>query len=232
MVRNLILNALDPHEFSFLSRHLKFVPLKVGQVLCEPYAPIRNAWFLAGGMACTFTTMKDGLMVASNITGREGFLPVPIILGSDRMPSTSTAMVVEGCAFSIEASFLRSHIRELGLLKTILDRYVTVQMIQLAQNAACCQLHYLEERLACWLLMISDRVGGEFKITHEVIAAMLGSRRATITLHAEKMQRAGMIQYTYGRVQIVNRARLEHIACECYEIHRQAYENFVKSKFL
>jgi CRP-like cAMP-binding protein len=97
-------------------------------------------------------------------------------------------------------------------------------MNELMQTAACGRLHCIEQRLASWLLMCSDRVGThQVTMTHETIAQMLGSRRATVAMHAEIMQKAGMIKYTYGRIRILSRARLERAACECYEIQRQQY---------
>jgi len=232
MVRNLILNALPDHEFSFLSRHSKFEPLEVVQVLYEPYVPIQSVYFLAAGTACTFTAMQSGILLANNIAGREGFLPMPIFLESDDMPVATTLMTVAGGAWVLEASFLRRHMGELKCLRTVLNKYATAQMVQVMQNAGCGRLHHLEERLSCWLLMISDRVGAEFKITHEMLAEMLGSRRATVTTHAERMQRSGIIKYAYGRVQIVNRARLERAACECYSIEHRTFTNFLRFKFM
>jgi len=230
MVRNFILNSLGDREYSLLSRHLELVSFEAGQVLYEPHIPIKRVYFLIAGLACTFTMMKNGFMVANNIGGREGLLPLPIFLESGDMPLATTVMTVAGGAFTAEISFLRRHMGELKRLTPILSRFAMVQMVQLMQNAACGRLHDLEERLACWLLMINDRVGGDFKITHEMIAEMLGSRRATVTMHAEAMQRNGMIKYGYGRMQIVSRTRLQQVACECYKIHHHTYTNYLKLK--
>jgi CRP-like cAMP-binding protein len=102
-------------------------------------------------------------------------------------------------------------------LQEIVNDYVRAFFGEIAQAAACNRLHSNEERLSRWLLMSHDRVGtNEFAITHEVLAQMLGSRRATVTLSAERLRTAGLIGYYRGRVTIIDRIGLEAAACECY----------------
>ena len=99
--------------------------------------------------------------------------------------------------------------------------------VQLSQCAACNRLHALEERLARWLLMVADRVNSnEFILTHEFLSQMLGTRRSSVTLAAGTLQRAGLIQYGYGKINILNREGLENVSCECYAPIRDAWNSF------
>jgi CRP-like cAMP-binding protein len=94
--------------------------------------------------------------------------------------------------------------------------------IQSTQLAACNRLHDVEERLARWLLMSHDRIGGKtLPLTQEFLSQMLGTRRSTVSVAASVLQRAGMISYTRGNVTIVNKSKLEDTACDCYELIRQ-----------
>ena len=94
--------------------------------------------------------------------------------------------------------------------------------IQSTQLAACNRLHDVEERLARWLLMSHERIGGKtLPLTQEFLSQMLGTRRSTVSVAASLLQKAGMISYTRGNVTILNKTKLESAACDCYDIIRQ-----------
>jgi Mn-dependent DtxR family transcriptional regulator len=85
------------------------------------------------------------------------------------------------------------------------------------QSTACNAVHSVEQRLARWLLMAQDRMGGdEFPLTQEFVTMMLGATRPTVTVVAGTLQRAGLITYHRGHVTIVARRKLEAASCECY----------------
>jgi len=116
-------------------------------------------------------------------------------------------------------------------LQMMLGRYAAIRGMQVAQTAACNRLHNIEQRLARWLLMTQDRVdSGSLPITHDFLATMLGTDRATVSLAAGVMQRKELIEYTRGAVEIVNRKKLEDSACECYGVIRQ-YDNELGLKY-
>ena len=104
-------------------------------------------------------------------------------------------------------------------------RYTQAFIQQIAQHAACTQLHSIVERCAAWLLMTHIRMSGdEFVLTQESLAQMLGVRRATVTRAAGTLQHAGVIRYTRGRITIINPKKLERAACGCHGILRQEYK--------
>jgi CRP-like cAMP-binding protein len=108
-----------------------------------------------------------------------------------------------------------------------LHRYSQELSVQAIQIAACNRLHEVDERLARWLLMSQDRVGEAiFPLTQEFISHMLGTRRASVTVAAGILQKAGLITYSRGQVTIENRAGLESAACECYEGINQQLEKW------
>jgi len=108
-----------------------------------------------------------------------------------------------------------------GPVANLVEHYLMALFGQISQAAACNRLHSNEERLSRWLLMSHDRVGTDrFLITQEFLGQMLGSRRATVTLSAGLLQRAGLIRYQRGHVEIVDRPGLEGASCECYRVIR------------
>jgi len=110
----------------------------------------------------------------------------------------------------------------------LLARYSQALVGGIMQSTACNAVHSIEQRLARWLLMASDRVGkNEFPLTQEFVAMMLGATRPTVTLVAGTLQRAGLIKYHRGHVTVVNRTGLEAASCECYRTATKLLQNVV-----
>jgi CRP-like cAMP-binding protein len=117
----------------------------------------------------------------------------------------------------MDAPTFLSEVERNGPFSDLVTDYLQALFGQISQAAACNRLHSNEERLSRWLLMSQDRIRtDEFAITHEYLAQMLGSRRATVSRSAGILQAARLITYHRGRVTIVDRAALEATACECY----------------
>jgi CRP-like cAMP-binding protein len=113
-------------------------------------------------------------------------------------------------------------------LRTLLLRYAMAFNVQVSQTAACNGRHHVEDRLARWLLMAHDRAEGDrFPMTHEFLSMMLGVRRAGITVAAGVLQKAGLIHYTAGRMEITDRPGLEAASCECYDAVRHEFERLL-----
>jgi CRP-like cAMP-binding protein len=119
----------------------------------------------------------------------------------------------------MKASVLKDEFRKAGALQTLLHLYTHGLMMQVSCTVVCNRIHKIEERLSRWLLMVRDRLDSdEFRLTHDLIADMLGVRRAGVSLAAGTLQKAGLIRYAHGRITIIDRKGLEAVACECYGI--------------
>ena len=104
-----------------------------------------------------------------------------------------------------------------GPFRERVQRYSQGLMGLMMQSAACLALHSVETRCCRWLLMAHDRAGRKaFQLSQEFLAMMLGSSRQTVNVVASGLQKEGIISYAYGRVNVLDRVRLEHGACECY----------------
>jgi CRP-like cAMP-binding protein len=134
-----------------------------------------------------------------------------------RNSPTRAVVQLPGDAFRISRKDLEASLAECPVLLLHLNRFAQLLGIQVSQGAACNRLHDIGERLARWLLMCQDRLGSEvLPLTHEFMAQMLGTRRSSVTIAAGILQKAGLINYSRGRVTILDRAGLEDAACECY----------------
>jgi CRP-like cAMP-binding protein len=216
-MHNQILLGLPRNECGVLFAELEYVQLPIRHVLHEAGTPITHGYFMNSGLASFLNVMEDGKSVEVGLAGKEGFIGLPLVVGLSTGPSRVVAQVA-GSAFRIRASDFAQALRRCPQLEKQLNRFTHALAMQAAQVAACNRAHEVEERLARWLLMSQDRLGGDhIPLTQEFLAHMLGTRRASVTVAAGILQKAGLISYRRGQVNVVNRAELENAACECYQ---------------
>lgn len=217
-VGNLILLALPPQESRLLIPSLEFVRLKLHQLMHEAGEVIRSAYFMNDGMASVLTVQPDGRSVEVGLIGKEGFVGLPIVFGFKTSPLRVVTQA-DGTAYRVDVPTLKKVLSSCPVLEKLLQRFSMILAMQSTQIAACNRLHEVEERLARWLVMSHDRIGGEtMPLTQEFLAQMLGTRRASVSVAAAILQKAGMITYTRGNVTILNQRKLQEAACDCYEI--------------
>jgi CRP-like cAMP-binding protein len=218
VVHNEILLSLPASERGALFPKLQFVALPVRVVLSEAGKAVTSAFFIEGGLASILSLMANGKTVEVGLCGKEGFVGLPLLAGLRSSPTRVIAQVA-GSAFRLSAKDLAAALRECPILALGLQRFAQEMALQSSQVAACNRLHEVDERLARWLLMSQDRLGGDLvPLTQEFLAHMLGTRRASVTVAAGILQKARLITYTRGSVKVENRKRLEKAACECYRI--------------
>jgi len=215
---NALLAALPPSELASLEPLLEPVDLELRQTLQEPDEPLAHMWFPHRGVLSMTSVMEDGSIVEVATIGKEGMVGLGAVLGTNQMTQLIFCQVVGEADRLRLADFdrLRS---ELPTLNLLLLRYAAALVAQIAQGSACNRLHTTEARCARWLLMTHDRVDGDrFVLTQEFLSQMLGVARPSVTIAAGMLQAAGLIRYTRGTIDIVDRARLEQASCECYAI--------------
>lgn len=212
---NRLLDALPVADRERLMRLLKPVFLDIRTVLFEPGQAVVSVDFPVNCVVSLVTPFGGGAIVEVATVGNEGIVGVPLVIGNSL--AVRAICSVAGEVLRTDASTYLHEVERGGPLRAVVDDYLQALFGQIAQAAACNRLHSTEQRLSRWLLMSHDRVGvDKFAVTHEFLASLLGSRRATVSLSAEVLQEANLIRYHHGQVTIVDRAGLEAAACECY----------------
>ncbi|MBD2731486.1 Crp/Fnr family transcriptional regulator [Nostoc sp. FACHB-892] len=227
---NKLLAALPASDYERLVPHLKLVALPLRKVLSEAGEPITHVYFPDKAVVSIVTTMENGSTAEVRIVSNEGMVGIPVILG-DNTTSTRAFVQVSGAAMELDADILKAEFNRGGAIQTLLLRYVQAVYSELAQGVACNRLHILEERLARWLLTLSERLESEdFPLTQEFIAQMLAVRRSGVTVAASTLSRAGMISYQRGQISILNREDLEATSCECYQVIQKEFARLLGKK--
>ncbi|HZU22955.1 MAG TPA: Crp/Fnr family transcriptional regulator [Terriglobales bacterium] len=218
--KNRVLAGLSPAEIRRLVPHLSRMTFKQGQTLAARNKKIVYAYLLEDGMASVVITMRNGGTVEVGVVGREGVVSLPGIFGTSPMALT-TFIQAAGHGFRIDAERLRAEVVRSPSLRRSLEALLHLQILLMAQSAACNRLHEINQRLARWLLTCRERVGSDcLLLKHDFLAQMLGTRRSSVTLAAGALQRKGLIDYSRGKVTIRDLRGLEAAACECYAVVR------------
>jgi CRP-like cAMP-binding protein len=216
-VKNKILLGLPPKERDSIFSKLEFLPLPVPMILNDEGEPIKYVYFVNDGLASVLKVMEDGNSIEVGLCGREGFVGLPIVAGFSSSP-TRVIMQVGGSGYRASSKDFSAALRDCPVLAASLRRFTQELALQSEQIAACNRLHEVDERLARWLLMCQDRLGGNVvPLTQTFLAHMLGTRRASVTEAAGILQKARLVSTSRGQVKIERRDGLEHAACECYE---------------
>lgn len=226
--RNRLLKALDPDVYAQLMDEGEILEVAARQVLWRPRAPIRSVYFPRSCAASLIVPLDEDRPIETATVGNEGFVGVPVVLGVESTTILAIAQVT-GMAVRLPAGTFASMLREHEGLRLLMLAYAHTLMEQTAQTVACNRRHELSERCARWLLMTHDRVGASgFVLTQDFLATMLGVRRAGVTVAAGTLQHAGLIRYSRGRVEVLDREGLEAASCDCYRILASSYERAVK----
>lgn len=225
--QNDLIAAFSGKEWSLIADHLELVALPLGEVLYEPGITMRYVYFPTSAIISLLYVMEDGYSAEIAVVGKEGLLGIPLLLGGE---STSSRAVVQsgGYGFRIKAELLKNEFNRCGLIHDVLLRYTQALMTQMTQTAACNRHHSLEQQLCRWLLLSLDRLPtNKLLMTQELIASMLGVRRAGVTEVAGKLQRAGLIKYRRGHIEVTDRDGLETKVCECYAVVKKEYDRLL-----
>jgi len=225
--QNHLLAALSADEFARISSNLEWVPLPLGEAVCEPGMKMHYVYFPITSIVSLLYVMEDGASAEIAVVGNEGLVGVSLFMGGET--TTSRAVVQSaGHAFRMKGTLLKAEFFRAGPMQRLLLRYTQALLTQMAQTAVCNRHHSVDQQLCRWLLLSLDRLpSNELIMTQELIANMLGVRREGVTEAAGKLQQAGLIEYRRGHITVLDRAGLETRVCECYAVVKKEFDRLL-----
>ncbi|MEC5161480.1 MULTISPECIES: Crp/Fnr family transcriptional regulator [unclassified Janthinobacterium] len=221
--QNELLRALDRADLERLFAHLELVVLPAGKKLFDCGDKIDYSYFPTNAIVSLMYVMEDGASTEIAVVGREGV--VGVALFEAERATCSAVVQIAGYGYRLHTSFLREVFYEGGALAQLLMRYNSALFAQLAQNVVGGRHCTIEQKLCRWLLDRLDRsLSPDIKVTQDSMANMLGVRRESITATACKLQDEGLIEYSRGKVTVLDREGLELSAGTCYRAAKAGYE--------
>src|SRR3954465_14721783 len=230
-LHNDLLAALSAADRSRLLPDLDVVPLRLREFLHKGGEPVEHVYFPGGGFLSVVTILEDGGMVEVATVGREGAVGVAAVLDGATAESATLVQGESDVCYRMSARAFRREMDRRGAFYELLTRYLHAYLGFIMQSTACNAVHNVEQRLARWLLMAHDRMkADQFPLTQEFVAMMLGVNRSTVTVVAGTLQRAGLITYHRGRIEVLDRERLESASCECYRATTRLLESVISKR--
>lgn len=223
-LENRLLQTLPESDRRRLESSLATVHLAQDQSVYVQGDPFEYLYFPMDCVVSSVAIMGDGATVEVSMTGCEGVTGVASMFGGERARSW-TRVLIAGGAVRARAEAVRRLFAESEGARRVLLGYYRALITQISQRAVCNGRHTILQRLACWLLMLHDRLGAdEIRLTQEEMAGKLGVRRAGVTQAARVLLGTGAVNYNHGRINVLDRSVLEYVACECYKVHREEFK--------
>ena len=225
--QNHLLAALPPLEFERLYPRLELFPMVLGDVLYESGGQLQHVYFPTTAIVSLLYVLENGASAEIAVVGNEGILGISLFMGGDTTPSRAVVQS-GGFAYRLKAQLLQQEFSRAGPVSRLLLRYTQALITLITQTAVCNRHHSVEQQLCRWLLLSLDRLpSNTVRMTQELIANMLGVRREGVTEAAGHLQRLGLIRYSRGRIEVLDRPGLEKAVCECYAVVKKEFDRLL-----
>jgi CRP-like cAMP-binding protein len=224
---NRLVAALPEEDYQGLLPVLEAVRLPLGMALYESGGAQGYVYFPTSSIVSLLYVLADGSSAEIAVTGCEGLVGIALFMGGETTPSRAVVQSA-GQGYRIKAAVLKRKFEEGGALQLLLLRFTQALITQMTQTAVCNRHHAVDQQLCRWLLLSLDRLpANELVMTQELIANMLGVRREGVTEAAGKLQADGLIEYSRGKITVLDRTKLEARVCECYAVVKQEYDRLL-----
>jgi CRP-like cAMP-binding protein len=224
---NHLLAALPEATYQRLLPSLEGVQLTLGQAVYESGGTQGHVYFPTTSIVSLLYVLADGASAEIAVTGNEGLVGIALFMGGETTPSRAVVQSA-GHGYRLRGEVLKKEFETGGALQHLVLRYTQALITQMTQTAVCNRHHAVDQQLCRWLLLSLDRLpGDDLVMTQELIANMLGVRREGVTEAAGKLQEEGLIEYSRGRIRVLDRPRLELRVCECYAVVKKEYDRLL-----
>ncbi|MDW4499435.1 Crp/Fnr family transcriptional regulator [Sulfitobacter sp. D35] len=224
---NRILRVLEDETRHSILGECREVHLQATEVLSRAGEDQAIVHFPERCVISTVASFRDGATIEVANTGREGCTGLGPILGS-AFQLNSDIVQVSGRALVMDTEdFLRAKQRY-PAFRDALFAATRGMFQQVMVSGACNATHPAKQRLARWLLTMSDRAPDSvINLTQEFLAEILGVRRATVSEASSELRQQNLISYSRGSVTILDHSGLHDVACECYDLVADAYNRLL-----
>lgn len=228
--QNQLLAALPVKDYERLLPQLELVEMPLNWALSESGDHVNFLHFPISGVVSLLYELEDGSSSETALVGNEGLVGISIFMGGESMPSSTEVQNV-GQAYRLTRKVMKHEFAEGGHLQHLALLFTQALICQTTQTAVCNRHHELDQQICRWLLMTEERMpDNKIVVTQEALGKMLGVRRESVTLVLGKLTKDELISRTRGSITVINHAKLEKRACECYKVVKDEYERLLPKK--
>ena len=226
--QNLLLRRLSGEERSWVDANATVVNLLPRVQLYEHRQRLRHVYFPLSASVAVMRDLMDGSSAQVGIIGNEGVVAYGALIDG-RVVNSRAIVQVPGAFARFDVGAMQDWVLERPQFRALLMHYGHALLSHTMQNVICTNFHQVRQRLALLLLQTIDRVPDHvLPLTQDIIADMLGVRRATVSEIESRLQTQGIIRYQRGKIEILDRDALAALACECYGVIRAEYDRFMQ----
>lgn len=230
--RNHLLQSLPGDVCHRLRSELIVTEMPKGKVLYEADAKQTHMYFPRTGVVSLLYVTEKGHSGEIAMVGNEGLVGTAVLVDNHSTP-TRAEVLIAGEAWTLKNKHVDEEFRRGGPFQFVVLRYTQLIMAQMAQTTVCSRHHSMEQQMCRWLLQALDRIdSNELTVTQETIANLLGVRREGISEAAGRLKNAGLIRYSRGIIEVLDRYALESRSCECYRIVKRKYDRLLSEPVL
>lgn len=226
---NQLLQALPLADFELLRPHLQIGELVRETVLVEAGAPLTHVYLPQSCVISMRNSLVEGQTAEVAMVGPDSVFGAAAGL-ADGVSLTDAVVRLPGTASILDVARFRAAAERSVTFRTLLARHQQALFAQAQQSAACNASHSVEARLARWLLHARDRTTSEsLPLTQEILAQMIGAQRNAVSIVAHALQKAGILRYSRGQLEIINVEGLRETSCECYQKVKAQHDRLLKA---
>ena len=174
-------------------------------------------------------TQDHERMVEVTLTGKEGSSGSSVVLGDTR--SLCTAMIqIPGEAVRIPTSTITGDLPHLPYLEAALSRHNSLLLQTAVISVGCSRFHTVPQRVARWLKAHWYGTGIEtFPFSAQFLAAQVGAESKAVGEVLKSLSQNGVVRLGHNQITIADHDALSKQACECFELGRQATEDYISA---
>lgn len=226
---NKLLAMLSPATTSRIVSHMTRTSLAARRRLLASGRGHEALYFPLDALVVLTHTDEYARTAGVAFAGFDGIVGAGLLLGS-RLSVHDAHAVIEGDALCMPRDAVIRELARGGEFKGLMLRYVHALLTQISFVAFCERIHTIEQRLIRWLLLARERTSHDgLTLSQETLASVIGVRREGVSVAASKLQKAQVIRYQRGRIEIVDRVGVEALACQCYREIRDEYARLFTS---
>lgn len=226
--KNRLLAALATPELERVLANAELVKLESGAIIYQTGASQQFAYFPTTAVVALLYILENGVSAEIAAIGNEGVVGISIFMGGNATPNCAVVQR-SGYAYRLSGRILKTEFDRAGPVLRLLLHYTQALITQMTQTSVCHMHHSIEQQLCRWLLQNLDRSPtNSLFMTQQMIANTMGARRERVTEAASNLQRIGLIRYSRGDIEVIDRPGLESAACECYQVIHAEFIRLMK----